>query len=50
MAKTRKLTAENRMPGDPTRQQLVESMIRVDQAGEQAAVQAVRESCKLLEL
>ena len=38
MAKTRKLTAENRMPGDPTRQQLVESMIRVDQAGEQAAV------------
>ena len=31
-------TAEGRLPGDPTRQQLVERMIRVDHAGEYGAV------------
>jgi ubiquinone biosynthesis monooxygenase Coq7 len=33
-----KFTAEDRLPGDPTRDELVESMIRVDQAGEYGAV------------
>lgn len=31
-------TADGRMPGDPTREQLIERMIRVDQAGEYGAV------------
>ena len=31
-------TGEDLMPGDPTRQELVESMIRVDHAGEHGAV------------
>jgi ubiquinone biosynthesis monooxygenase Coq7 len=31
------VTAEDRLPGDPTRAQLVERMIRVDQAGEYGA-------------
>ena len=29
-----KITGEGRMPGDPTRDQIIESMIRVDHAGE----------------
>ena len=33
-----KKTAENRLPGDPTRAQLLEEMIRVDHAGEYGAV------------
>ena len=33
-----KMTGENRMPGDPTREQMIESMIRVDHAGEHGAV------------
>ncbi len=32
------ITGEGRMPGDPTRKQLVDSMIRVDHAGEHGAV------------
>ena len=32
------MTGENRMPGDPTREQMIESMIRVDHAGEHGAV------------
>ncbi len=32
------VTAENRLPGDPTRDELVERMIRVDHAGEYGAV------------
>jgi len=31
-------TAEDRLPGDPTREQLIEQMIRVDHAGEYGAV------------
>ncbi len=34
----RKTTAEGRLPGDPTREQLIERMVRVDQAGEHGAV------------
>lgn len=33
-----KITAEDRLPGDPTREQMVDAMIRVDQAGEHGAV------------
>ncbi len=33
-----KMTAEDRLPGDPTRDELVERMIRVDHAGEYGAV------------
>ena len=33
-----KITGEGRMPGDPTRNQMIESMIRVDHAGEHGAV------------
>lgn len=33
-----KTTAEDRMPGDPTREELIARMIRVDHAGEQGAV------------
>jgi len=33
-----KLTAEGRLPGDPTKDELVERMIRVDHAGEYGAV------------
>jgi ubiquinone biosynthesis monooxygenase Coq7 len=33
-----KTTAEGRLPGDPTREQMVEAMIRVDHAGEHGAV------------
>jgi ubiquinone biosynthesis monooxygenase Coq7 len=32
------LTAENRLPGDPTRDEVVERMLRVDHAGEYGAV------------
>lgn len=35
---TPKVTGEKRMPGDPTREQIIESMIRVDHAGEHGAV------------
>jgi len=31
-------TADDRLPGDPTREQLIEQMIRVDHAGEYGAV------------
>lgn len=33
-----KITGEGRMPGDPTRDQMIKSMIRVDHAGEHGAV------------
>ncbi len=33
-----KITAEDRLPGDPTKDELVERMIRVDHAGEYGAV------------
>ncbi len=33
-----KITGEKRMPGDPTREQMIDSMIRVDHAGEHGAV------------
>ena len=33
-----KVTGEGRMPGDPTRDQMIDSMIRVDHAGEHGAV------------
>jgi 3-demethoxyubiquinol 3-hydroxylase len=33
-----KITGEGRMPGDPTRDQIIKSMIRVDHAGEHGAV------------
>ena len=33
-----KVTGEGRLPGDPTRQEIVERIIRVDQAGETGAV------------
>lgn len=33
-----KVTAEDRMPGDPTKEELLERFIRVDQAGEYGAV------------
>ncbi len=36
--KARRLTAEDRLPGDPDREALVARMIRVDQAGEYGAV------------
>ncbi len=36
--KAKRLTAEDRLPGDPDREALVERMIRVDQAGEYGAV------------
>lgn len=32
-----KLTAENRLPGDPTREEIIARIIRVDQAGEYGA-------------
>ena len=48
MAKRKKLTAEDRLPGDPTRKQLVESMIRVDQAGEQAAIRIYKGQLTIL--
>ncbi|MDA0652714.1 MAG: demethoxyubiquinone hydroxylase family protein [Proteobacteria bacterium] len=38
MAKKPARTGDGRMPGDPTRQELIESMIRVDHAGEHGAV------------
>ena len=37
-APRREFTAEDRLPGDPTRDELVERMIRVDHAGEYGAV------------
>ena len=33
-----KITGEGRMPGDPTRKEMIDSMIRVDHAGEHGAV------------
>ncbi len=33
-----RITGEGRLPGDPTREQMVEAMIRVDHAGEHGAV------------
>ena len=33
-----KITGEGRMPGDPTRKEIIDSMIRVDHAGEHGAV------------
>jgi ubiquinone biosynthesis monooxygenase Coq7 len=32
-----KLTAEDRLPGDPTKEQLIDRIIRVDHAGEYGA-------------
>jgi len=33
-----RLTAEDRLPGDPTREETIEQIIRVDHAGEYGAV------------
>lgn len=44
-----KMTGEGRMPGDPTRKEMIDSMIRVDHAGEHGAVRIYEGQLAILE-
>jgi ubiquinone biosynthesis monooxygenase Coq7 len=48
MKKTNKPTLRDRLPGDPTKEQLIERFIRVDQAGEYGAVRIYKGQLRVL--
>jgi len=48
MKKIKKPTLRDRLPGDPTKEQLIERFIRVDQAGEYGAVRIYEGQLRVL--